>query len=107
MDQRSLEILEFGLVRQRLADHTAFGPSRRLAEALSPESDPILVTRGLDETDEARELVQERPGVGIAGARDIGAAIERAARGGRLEPAQVVGPAAPREASSRLAGARC
>ncbi len=88
MDPRSIEILEFPLVRARLAERTSFVPSRRLAEALQPESDPILVTRGLDETDEARSLLEERPGVGIAGARDIGSAIERAARSGRLDPQQ-------------------
>jgi DNA mismatch repair protein MutS2 len=88
MDARSIEILEFPLVRGRLADRTSFGPSRRLAEALEPESDPVLVARALDETDEARALLEERPGVGIAGARDIGPAIERAARSGRLDPQQ-------------------
>ena len=88
MDSRSLEILEFPLVRARLAERTSFGPSRRLAEALAPESDPILVARGLDETDEASALLEERPGAGIAGARDIGPAIERAARAGRLDPQQ-------------------
>ncbi|HEY2916684.1 MAG TPA: Smr/MutS family protein [Candidatus Limnocylindrales bacterium] len=105
MDARSIDILEFPLVRARLAEHTAFGPSRRLAEALTPEPDPILVTRGLDETDEARELLQERPGVGIAGARDIGPAIERAARAGRLEAQQFVDLAATLEATSRLEAA--
>jgi len=88
MDPRSIEILEFPLVRARLAERTAFGPSRRLAETLLPESEPVLVTRGLDETDEARTLLEERPGVGVMGARDIGPAIERAARGGRLAPQQ-------------------
>src|SRR6202008_2138013 len=67
----------------------SFGPSRRLAEALAPESDKVLVGRGLDETDEARALLEERPGVGIMGARDIGPAIERAIRGGRLDPQQL------------------
>ncbi|HTK45668.1 MAG TPA: endonuclease MutS2 [Patescibacteria group bacterium] len=88
MDPRSIELLEFPLVRARLAERTAFGPSRRLAETLMPQSDAVLVTRGLDETDEARSLLEERPGVGIMGARDIGPAIERAARGGRLDPQQ-------------------
>jgi len=88
MDARSIAILESPAVRERLAERTAFGPSRRLAEALSPESDPVLVTRGLDQTDEARSLLEERPGVGVMGARDIGPAIERAARGGRLDPQQ-------------------
>jgi DNA mismatch repair protein MutS2 len=88
VDPRSIDILEFPLVRARLAEKTSFAPSRRLAEVLTPESDPILVTRGLDETDEARSLLEERPGVGVAGARDIGGAIERAARVGRLDPQQ-------------------
>ena len=88
MDARSIEILEFPLVRARLAERTSFGPSRRLAEGLAPESDKVLVGRGLDETDEARALLEERPGVGIMGARDIGPAIERAVRGGRLDAQQ-------------------
>src|SRR5690348_11241951 len=88
MDPRSIELLEFPLVRARLAERTSFGPSQRLAESLMPQSDAVLVKRGLDETDEARNLLEERPGVGIMGARDIGPAIERAARGGRLDPQQ-------------------
>jgi DNA mismatch repair protein MutS2 len=88
MDPRSVVILEFPLVRARLAERTSFGPSRRLAEALEPQGDAVLVTRALDETDEARALLEERPGVGIAGARDIGPAIERAARSGRLDAQQ-------------------
>jgi DNA mismatch repair protein MutS2 len=88
VDQRSITLLEFPLVREQLAEKASFGPSRRLAEALLPQSDPLLVARGLDETDEARALVEERPGAGISGARDIGPAIERAARGGRLDPQQ-------------------
>ena len=88
MDPRSVVILEFPLVRDRLAERTSFGPSQRLAEALLPQSDAVLVKRALDETDEARALIEERPGAGIAGARDIGPAIERAARGGRLDAQQ-------------------
>src|ERR1041385_5474154 len=88
MDARSIAILEFPLVRERLAERTSFGPSRRLAEQLAPSADAVIVARGLDETDEARALIEERTGVGIGGSRDIGPAIERAARGGRLDPQQ-------------------
>ena len=102
MDPRSIVLLEFPLVRSRLAEKTSFGPSRRLAEALVPESDPVLVTRGLDETDEARALIEERAGVGIGGARDIGPAIERAARGGRLDPEQFLDVWATLEAVAGL-----
>jgi DNA mismatch repair protein MutS2 len=102
VDSRSIDILEFPLVRARLAEKTSFGPSRRLAEALLPESELVLVTRGLDETDEARSLLEERPGVGVAGARDIGGAIERAARSGRLDPQQFLDIWATLEAAAAL-----
>jgi DNA mismatch repair protein MutS2 len=102
VDARSVAILEFPLVRERLAEKTSFGPSRRLAEALAPESDPVVVARMLDETDEARELLVERRGVGIGSARDIGPAVERAARGGRLDPAQFLEVAATLDGTSKL-----
>jgi DNA mismatch repair protein MutS2 len=86
MDARSIALLEFPLVRERLAEKTSFPPSRRLAEALLPSDDPVLVARGLDETDQARALLSERPGVGIGAARDIDPGVSRAARGGRLDP---------------------
>ena len=103
MDTRSVTLLEFPLVRQRLAERTSFEPSRRLAEALVPTSDPVLVTRGLDETDQARSLLQERPGAGIGGAHDIDPFVGRAARGGRLEAAQFVAIVDTLDAAARLA----
>jgi DNA mismatch repair protein MutS2 len=102
MDPRSIEILEFPLVRAHLAERTAFTPSRRLAERLVPEADPVLVGRGLDETDEARALLAARPGTGIAGARDIEPWITRAARGGRLDPGHFLEIAATLDAAARL-----
>ena len=103
MDPRSATLLEFPAVRERLAAHASFPPGRRLAEALEPESDPILVARALDETDQARALVSERPGVGIGAAHDIGPWIERAARGGRLDPAHFLEIAETLDATARLA----
>jgi len=102
VDARSIELLEFPIVRGRLAAATAFGPSRRLAEALGPSNDPIVVARGLDETDAARGLLSERPGVGIGAAHDIGPWIDRAARGGRLDPAHFLELAETLDAAARL-----
>ena len=103
MDQRSIVLLEFPAVRARLAEATSFPPSHRLAEALEPSSDPVVVARGLDETDQTRGLLEERPGIGVGGAHDIGPAIERAARGGRLEPAQFLELADTLDATARMA----
>jgi DNA mismatch repair protein MutS2 len=102
MDARSIALLEFPLVRERLAEATSFPPSQRLAEALEPSADPVIVARGLDETDQARELLTERPGIGIGGSHDIGPAVERAARAGRLDPTQFLEIADTLDAASRL-----
>ena len=105
MDARSAELLEFPRVRARLAAYAAFAPSRRLALALEPSGDPVVVARRLDETDEARWLLSVRPDVGIGGARDIGPGVARAARGGRLEPGELLAIVETLVAAGRLADA--
>ncbi|HEX5467133.1 MAG TPA: Smr/MutS family protein [Candidatus Limnocylindrales bacterium] len=105
MDARSQALLEFTLVRERLAAATGFPVSRRLAEALEPSADPVIVARGLSQTDEARAFLAAHPGVGIGTAVDIGPAVERADRGGRLEIDQLLGIQATLVAGARLAEA--
>ena len=102
MDGRSIALLEFPQVRERLAGHTSFPPGRRLAEAIEPSADAVIVARGLDETDQARALLSERPGVGVGGAHDIGPWIDRATRGGRLDPAHFLEIADTIDAATRL-----
>jgi DNA mismatch repair protein MutS2 len=63
----------------------------------------VIVARQLDETDQARALLSERPGVGVGGAHDIAPWVERTARGGRLEPEQFLGIAETLDAAARLA----
>ncbi len=103
MDARSQALLEYPLIRDRLAAGTSFPPSHRFAEALEPSADPVIVARRLDETDQARSVLEERPGIGIGAAHDIGPAVERAARGGRLDPAQFLETAETLDATARLA----
>ena len=103
MDARSARILEYPVIRARLAGYTAFPPSRRLAEAMEPSADPVIVRRLLDETDQARLFLSTRPDVGLGGAHDIGPAVGRADRGGRLEPLDLVAIADTLTAAARLA----
>ena len=102
MDAKSIALLEFPLVRERLAAATGFPPGRRLAEALQPVADPVLVEIGLEETTQVRALLAEHPSAGIGGAHDIGPAVERAVRGGRLDAAQFAAIAQTLEAAGRL-----
>jgi DNA mismatch repair protein MutS2 len=102
MDAKSIVLLEFPQVRERLAAVTGFPPGRRLAEALQPSADPVLIEIGLEETSQVRALLAERPSVGIGGAHDVGPAVDRAARGGRLDAVQFAAIAQTLEAASRL-----
>src|SRR4029079_18548083 len=74
-----------------------------LAEELEPSADPVIVGRALDETDQARQLLQERAGVGIGAAHDIDPWIGRAVRGGRLDAPQFLEIAETLDAAARLA----
>ncbi|MFN8518384.1 MAG: Smr/MutS family protein [Chloroflexota bacterium] len=105
MDERSARLLEYPAIRARVAAYAAFPPSRRLAEAMAPSADPVIVRRALDETDEARLFLSRRPDVGVGGARDIGSSLDRASRGGRLEPLDLVAIADTLVAASRLGDA--
>jgi DNA mismatch repair protein MutS2 len=102
VDQRSLVLLEFPNIRDRLAGHTSFPPSRRMAEELQPETDPLVVARLLDQTDQTRALLVDRAGVGIGGAHDIEPAVSRATRGGRLDAEQFLAIADTLDGASRL-----
>jgi DNA mismatch repair protein MutS2 len=105
LDRRSQTLLEYPLVRARLADETGFPPGRRLAEALEPSADRVIVGRGLEETSQTRSFVAEHPGSGIGGSKDILPWIERAVRGGRLEPRHFLDIAETLEAAARLSEA--
>ncbi len=103
MDARSITLLEFPAVRARLAEKTSFSPSRRICEALLPSADPVIVRRSLDETDQVRAMLQDRPGVGIGAAHDIEPFVGRAVRGGRLDPQQFLEIAETLDSAARLA----
>ena len=104
-DERSLELLEFPAIRERVAAHTAFAPSRRLAQQMLPATDQHVVRRLLDETSQARDFGAERPDAGVGGARDIEPVIGRARRGGRLDGEELLAVLDTLIAAGRLADA--
>jgi len=87
MNDKTLSVLEFHKVLNRLAAYTAFAPSRQLALNLRPGNDLHQVQQALNLTSEARRLRDLKPGFTIGGARDIGDALQRAGIGATLEPA--------------------
>ena len=102
-DPGTLRALEFGAIVEQLAGLTSFEPARELALAVLPMADATHVGLLQDHTEEAARLLGEQAQASIGGARDIRAALERAARGGRLTPAELLDIGATLHATAQFA----
>lgn len=85
MDTKTLAVLEYPKVLERLAAHCDFSASRELALTLQPTDSYDLACMRQQETTEARHLLAVQD-VSIGGARDIRPVVDLARRGGVLEP---------------------
>ncbi len=101
-DEGTLRALEFGAIVEQLATHTSFEPARELALGLQPMPDPTHVALLQDQTDEAARLLDDQAQASIGGARDTRVAVERARRGGRLTPGELIEIADTLEATARF-----
>ena len=87
MDQsRSVTKLELPLILDRLAALCQFTLGAERARELGPSREPAQVNYLLDVTAEALDLLGEQPDLTVGGARDIRSQIDRAAKGSRLQP---------------------
>lgn len=90
MDSKDLEALELPKVLDALAARAAFSASRELALDLRPARHLAEAERRQAETGEARRLLATRPELSVGGARDVRPRVGAAARGGVLEPADLL-----------------
>ncbi len=86
VDPRTLRVLEFPKIQQRLAELTVTAAGRELAEALQPAVDLDSVSRALQETSEGVALLS-RGEVPLRGTSDIRDLVRRARIGSALDPA--------------------
>jgi DNA mismatch repair protein MutS2 len=104
-DAGTLRSLELDEVLDMLAALTSFAPSRELALSTLPSADGVLVQLYQEQTDEAARLLSEQAQTSIGGARDLRAVLERARRGGRLTPQELLDVAGTLHATEQF-GAR-
>ncbi|MEE8413706.1 MAG: endonuclease MutS2 [Dehalococcoidales bacterium] len=90
MDEKSLEILGFNEIRQKLAGYASFSASRELILELIPVSDFEKVSVWLKQSEEARHLLLLEPGFSVDGASDIRETAEMAALGKIIEPVSLI-----------------
>ena len=90
MNEKSLRTLEFPKVIAALCAHTSFSASHDLATDLSPIGQHAEVLRAQAETSEARRILELRPEITTAGARDVRPSVARAELGGIVEPSELL-----------------
>ncbi len=91
MTPRTLRVLEFPAVRERLAARCASALGRERATALVPSAVPEDVERAQRETTEARTLAEEAGGLPVGGVSDIRDPVRRASIGGVLDARELLG----------------
>ncbi len=84
LDERSLRLLEYREVQDRLASRCDTTLGQGAAHGLAPEDDAGRVRWRLMRTAEARTLLDRTGGVPLGGVRDLGPHLRRASIGGTL-----------------------
>jgi DNA mismatch repair protein MutS2 len=90
MDAKTLHVLEYPKILERLVAFCDFSASMEMARALKPTESYDLALARITETSEALKLFSTNDNIGIGGAHDIRPAAELAARGGVLDPQQLL-----------------
>ncbi len=84
MDSKTLSVLEYPKVLERLAANCDFSASAALARALEPTTSYDVALLRLQETTEARRLISSQD-ISIGGAHDVREKVELARRGGVVD----------------------
>lgn len=90
MDEKTLKMLEFPKVVEKLAGYAAFSASAELARTLTPASTIEDANERLARTSEARHLLSINANVGVGGAEDIRAHANLARLGGVLSESDLL-----------------
>ncbi len=90
MHEHVLAKLEYPAILDRLGQQCRFSVAAEKARELGPSGDAATVAYLLDVTAEAVDLLTEFPDVTIGGARDVRNLVQRAAKGARLQPAELL-----------------
>ncbi|MBR3641190.1 MAG: endonuclease MutS2, partial [Oscillibacter sp.] len=90
LQEKSIRTLELPRVLELLADMAVSEEAKRRALAVRPETDEEAILRLLDETDGARTMIARRGAPSFSGVRPIAESLDRADRGGSLNPTELL-----------------
>ena len=80
MNPRTLRVLEYPKILDRLAGYCAFSAGAALAKSLLPSDDLVTVREWLAQTAEAHELLSQKDDVSFGGVHDLRPLLDRAER---------------------------
>lgn len=86
MNPRTLRVLEYPKILERLAQYCAFSGGAELAAALLPSDDLVTVQARLIQTYEAYQLLQQKDDINFGGVSDLRPLLDRAERRSVLFP---------------------
>ena len=90
MNERSLRILEFYKIKDRIKKYARTNAGKAMVEALEPYDNVYEINNKLEETNEALEILIGKGNPPLEGLFDIQEGIERAKKGGTLTPEQLL-----------------
>ena len=90
MNPKTLSVLEYDKILERLIAYCAFSASMELARKLKPTPSFKKAQLRLQETTEARHLFSTHDSISVGGARDVRPQVELASRGGVLETSDLL-----------------
>lgn len=102
MDQTILHTLEYQKILEMLAEKAGSSLGKELAAALRPVSDTAAVIHGLEETDEARKILDAAITLPLGGIRDIRSHVKRCELGAYIEPHELLAVSSTLAAARRL-----
>lgn len=102
MEQKTLQLLEFEQVKTALANYTQSGLGKGLVARLKPLTERKAIGHLLQETSEARQLLDAGCHVPLAGICDISEVLDKVERGGILQPQELLPVADLLRGSARL-----
>lgn len=90
MKEKTLRVLEFNKVKDRLRGYAITASGKQLVDNLSPYESSSEVKNKLEESNEALDILIRKGAPPFEGLHDTKEAIERASKGGTLAPGQLL-----------------
>ncbi|MEZ4660776.1 MAG: endonuclease MutS2 [Caldilineaceae bacterium] len=89
MNPRTLKVLEYDKILEKLAGFCSFSGGADLARSLLPSDDLATVQEALAQTAEASKLLEQKTDVHFGGVTDVRAYLEKSERGAMLFPQEL------------------